>query len=233
MKNILPWFAFILLGIIWGSNFIYMKFASEYINALQVVLLRVFFGFLPVLIYALWLKKLKPLHLQHSFHFFVMSMLGTSLYYYGFVKGTMLLDSGIAGVISGLTPVFAFLLSFIVLKDEKISYTKILGMMVGFLGIFIIAKPFGASSNVSIEGVLYLLFGSLILGASFVYAKKFIVPLKLHFSALCTYQLGFASLSLALVTRFEGIENILLNTHVFLGTTIGLGLLGTGLAFII
>lgn len=35
-KN-LPFIAFISLGIIWGSNFIYMKWASDFITPLQIV----------------------------------------------------------------------------------------------------------------------------------------------------------------------------------------------------
>jgi drug/metabolite transporter (DMT)-like permease len=45
--------AFALLGLIWGSNFIFMKWAAEVISPLQIVLLRVLFGFVPVLVLAL------------------------------------------------------------------------------------------------------------------------------------------------------------------------------------
>jgi drug/metabolite transporter (DMT)-like permease len=44
--------AFVALGLIWGSNFLFMKWASETITAGQITLLRVLFGFLPVLAYA-------------------------------------------------------------------------------------------------------------------------------------------------------------------------------------
>mgnify|MGYP001943499152 CR=1 FL=1 len=82
-------------------------------------------------------------------------------------------------------------------------------------------------------GVIYVTVGSLIVGSSFVYAKKFLSPLKIHFAALTSYQLGFALVLLLFITDYEGIENIASDTHVFLGTLIGLGLLGTGLAYIL
>lgn len=44
--------AFVALGLIWGSNFLFMKWASETITAGQITLLWVLFGFLPVLVYA-------------------------------------------------------------------------------------------------------------------------------------------------------------------------------------
>lgn len=55
-------FIFLLLGIVWGSNFIYMKWAAEYIAPLQVVFLRVFFGFIPVLLYTIYKKTMKLEH---------------------------------------------------------------------------------------------------------------------------------------------------------------------------
>ena len=45
--------AFVVVGLIWGTNFITMKWAAETISPGQITLLRVLFGFLPVLVYAL------------------------------------------------------------------------------------------------------------------------------------------------------------------------------------
>ncbi|RXJ68018.1 EamA family transporter [Halarcobacter ebronensis] len=224
---------FLLLGIIWGSNFIYMKWASELITPLQVVFLRVLFGFIPVFIYAYYKKAIKIEHLKYSFHFFIMSLLGTTVYYYFFVKATSLLLSGVTGALSGSIPLFAFILAVIFLKDEKFD-KRIVGILVGILGVILIAKPFEANIFESnLEGIIDIILGSLIVGSSFVYAKKFVMPLKIHFSALTTYQLGFALLTLLVVTKWEGISNITTSTHVFLGTVVGLGLLGTGLAFVL
>lgn len=44
--------ALIALGFIWGSNFIYMKWATALISPSQVVFLRVVFGFLPLALIA-------------------------------------------------------------------------------------------------------------------------------------------------------------------------------------
>ena len=47
--------AFAALGLIWGSNFIFMKWAAVLISPIQIVFLRVLFGFLPILALALYL----------------------------------------------------------------------------------------------------------------------------------------------------------------------------------
>ena len=226
--------AFWLLGIIWGSNFIYMKMAALYIEPMQVVFYRVLFGFIPVFLYALYKKALRWEDLKHYKHFIVMSLLAAVVYYYGFVKGSFLLLSGIAGALSGSIPLFSFLLAAIFLKEEKITKGSFLGVVLGFLGVILISDVFNKnilSSNV--EGMIYIILGSLSVGASFVYAKKFVSPLNIKASALSTYQLGFALLILFFITDFEGINNIWQDTHSAIGMVLGLGLLGTGLAFII
>ncbi|NQY23658.1 MAG: DMT family transporter [Campylobacteraceae bacterium] len=234
MAKNLPLILFAILGIIWGSNFIYMKWASEYLSDIQIVLIRVLFGFIPVLIYAMYLKVLKLEHLKHSFHFFVMSLLATTVYYYFFVKASSLLLSGVVGALSGTIPLFTFILAVIFIKEEKITPLRILGISIGLLGVVLIAKPYDANLlETNIEGVIFAITGSLIIGISFVYAKRFISPLKIHFAALTSYQLGYALLVLLFITDYKGIENILPHTHVFIGLVVGLGLLGTGLAFII
>jgi len=234
MSKYIPIIAFGILGLVWGSNFIYMKWASEIISPLQIVLIRVLFGFIPVICYAYFVKALKLEHLKYSFHFLVMSLLGTSIYYYLFIKASPLLLSGVMGVLSGSIPLFTFILAYLFIKDEKMNFSMIIGVILGFVGVVLIANPFDQNLfQANIEGVIYVTVGSLTVGSSFVYAKKFVSPLKIHFAALTTYQLGFALVLLLFITDLRGIGNITSDTHVFLGALIGLGLLGTGLAYIL
>ena len=230
----LPLVLFWSLGVIWGSNFIYMKWASDYITTSQIVLLRVFFGFVSVLVYSACKKELSTSHIRYSIHFIVMALIATVIYYYGFAKGASLLPSGIAGALSGAIPIFSFLIAMVFLPEEKPTFVRAFGIVIGFFGILLIANPFSedlASTNTA--GVIYMAMGSLSVGISFVYAKKFISPLNIPSSALTTYQLGFALVILFTFTETDGIENILQSNHVALGAVIGLGILGTGLAYVI
>lgn len=225
---------FWLLGIIWGSSFIYMKLASEFISPLQIVLLRVLFALAPVAFYAHYKGALRRSHFKHIGHFLVMAVMGTIGYYYGFAKGTSLLLSGVAGALSGLTPILSFLLALMFLKEESASAQKAAGIAIGFLGVLLIARPFsGDITATNIEGILYTLVGSFSVGASFVYAKKFVLPLNIPVSALITYQLGLSLVILSLIIDLQGIGNILKDPWVATGLFLGLGVLGTGLAFIL
>lgn len=128
----LPLAMFWLLGVIWGSSFIYMKMASELISPLQIVLLRVLFGLAPIALYAHFKGALKWAHIKHIGHFLVMAAVGTIAYYYGFAKGSSLLLSGVAGALRGLTPILSFLLALTFLDEERASIHKTLGIAIGF-----------------------------------------------------------------------------------------------------
>ena len=56
-----------------------MKWAGAYFTPGQIVLLRVVFGLVPVLVYALATKALSWTHVRHTHHFLVMSLLVAAL----------------------------------------------------------------------------------------------------------------------------------------------------------
>ncbi len=230
----LPLVMFWLLGIIWGSNFIYMKMASQFISPLQIVLLRVLFGLVPIALYAYYKGELKWAHRKHIGHFLVMAVIGTIAYYYGFAKGSSLLLSGVSGALSGLTPILSFLLALMFLNEERASIRKASGIVIGFLGVALIARPLsGDIATTNIEGVLYNIVGSLSVGASFIYAKKYVIPLKIPVSALITYQLGLSFVVLGLIIDLQGINDIWGDPYMAACLFLGLGVVGTGLAYII
>jgi drug/metabolite transporter (DMT)-like permease len=224
---------FVALGLIWGSNFIFMKWASETITAGQITLLRVLCGFLPIFAYAAIRRVFSRRHIRQMHHFFVMSVLATSAYYFAFAAGTSLLPSGIAGALSGAIPLFSFVGAAALLRSEQITPLRLLGVLIGFGGVLLIARPWDTDSPVDMTGVLYMLIGSASVGLSFVYAKKFLTNLAIPPAALTTYQIGLALLTLAIVTDLDGITAIGGDLRALSGLVVGLGVLGTGIAYIL
>lgn len=225
--------ALILLGVIWGSNFIFMKWATALITPSQTVFLRVLFGFIPLALIAWRSKVITREQLAYLPHFIVMSVLATSFYYYGFVAGTALLPSSIAGLLSGSIPIFTFVGAAIFLPDERPSKQMALGVALGFAGIALSTRPWQGSMNISLIGALWMLAGSLSVGASFVYVRRFLSHLKLPPLALATWQTGIAVMTLAVLIDFDGITHIATDAQALWGTVLGLGILGTGAAFLI
>jgi drug/metabolite transporter (DMT)-like permease len=172
--------------------------------------------------------------LRYWRHFLVMSVLATVLYYYAFVKGTALLPSSVAGMLSGTIPLFTFLMTALFLKQEHVTGRKAIGVALGFLGVLLIARPWSIGVNqVNLGGVAYMIAGSLSLGCSFVYAKRFMSRLDISPLALSTYQIGTALCVLALITPYTGLQNIGSDRLALLGLVVGLGLTGTGIAYVL
>jgi drug/metabolite transporter (DMT)-like permease len=233
MNNIV-YLAFALLGLIWGTNFIFMKWAAALISPEQIVLLRVLSGFVPIFGYALSRRALKWEHLRHAHHYLVMALLATAIYYYAFAKGTSLLPSSIAGMLSGAIPLFAFVSSLLFQREDSLTPRAVLGLGLGFLGVLLIARPWSdGAAALDLEGVLYMGIGSLSIGVSFVYARRFLADKEVSPLALTTYQIGFALLVLSCVTSVDGMANIGTDRVALAGMLLGLGLTGTGLAYIL
>ncbi|MDR0236842.1 DMT family transporter [Acinetobacter sp.] len=225
--------ALVLLGIVWGSNFMYMKWATALISPTQTVFVRVFFAFLPLLIVALYTGSMSFKQLYHLKHFIVMSILAAILYYYGIVAGTALLPTSIAGLLSGIIPIFTLLATLIFLREERLSKSIIAGVTLSFLGIILSARPWESTEYISLMGIFWMMVGSLSFGISFVYARYYLLSLNIPSIALATWQLGIAVLILYIFTDFTGITAISSDKHVFLGVIIGLGVIGTGGAFLL
>ena len=225
------YFALAVLGAIWGSNFIFMKWATDLISPTQTVFLRVLFGFLPLALVAWRAKVLTRDQVRYLPHFAVMSVLATTFYYYGFVAGTARLPSSIAGLLSGSIPIFTFICAFLFLRQDRPTCQMAAGVVLGFMGIALSARPWEGADGVAVAGVLWMLAGTLSLGVSFVYAQRFLSPLNLPPLALATWQTGLALFTLLILTDFDGMAAITTDWQALLGAVVGLGVLGTGVAF--
>lgn len=232
MKN-KAYIVFGFLALVWGMTFLFNKSASTLITPTQIATVRVFMGFLPVFVAALIGRKLKWRHLRFTHHFIAMSVLAGSLYYFSFAKGIQLLPSSLAGMLSGAIPMISFITAAAFLRDEPINQRSLIGLLFGFAGVAMIARPWDTSiSPNDLAGFGYIGLGSLCVGLSFVYARRFLSPLGISPLALCTYQLGIASITLLVITDFTGATAIFDNGWIALGLFGGLGLFGTGIAYL-
>ena len=225
--------AFAVLALVWGSNFLFMKWSTDVITAGQTAVLRVLFGFLPIALYALVRGAVKRSHLRYAHHFAVMAILSTSIHYFALASGGALLDSGIAGAVTGSIPLFSLLGAAVLLRGERISAGGVAGIAAGLAGVLLIARPWASGGAVSVTGVLWILLASAAFGLSIVYAKRFLVGREIHAAALTTYQMGFGLLPLLAVTDLDGVGAIAGDTRALAGLVVGLGLLGTGFAYIL
>ncbi|SAL01367.1 putative DMT superfamily transporter inner membrane protein [Caballeronia calidae] len=226
--------AFILLGLLGGANLVYMKWATEVISPMQVAFLRVLFGFLP-LVFAAWRQgAITRAQVRLLPHFLMMAAGATAFYFVAIIKGTSMVPLGIAGVLGGSIALFTALFSVVFLRSEKLTGVMAIGVVLGFLGIVLISRPWETGEGaISFTGVLWLLASSMILGLSYIYVRLFLSPANLPPLALATWQMGLALLILFFCTDFTGISHLLSSLRATIGVVVGLGILGTGAAFLL
>ena len=232
MKNNGLWLVFVALGVIWGCNPYFTQLSLPYLNPVEIVWWRVLCGMVPLLVMALCSKALSWQHWRHAHHFVVMSLLATTLYYILYAYGTALMPSGIAGVLSASIPLFTFVSSMLFLRQETVSKAAMLGMAWASVGIVLIAEPWKAEGGINALGVWAVLGGSLLIGLSFVYARRFLAPLKIKPIALSCYQMTFAFLTLLMTTPTDNLSHIFSSVQASFALIVGLGILGTGVAYL-
>jgi drug/metabolite transporter (DMT)-like permease len=228
-------FGFWALGLIWGSNFLFMKWAMAVASPVQVVQARVLLGAIPIAVLALFGRHLRLEHLRHTHHFAVMAILAAVAYYYGFAKGTSLLPSGIAGALSGAIPLFSCLAAILLVPAEHCDWRTVGCLLLGFVGVAIVAGVFevGSAGSAQWLGAAFVSMGSLSLGVSFAYARRYLTPLNLPAPALATYQLAIAALILMVLVEPLDAPALAMQPRALWSLVLGLGLLGTGLAYVI
>ncbi len=225
---------FFLLGMIWGTNFLLMKIAGRMVSPLQVTWLRVTCGALPILGLAAWRGVLKRDHLKHLPHFsgvghchFDGSLPGVRARHAGSEVGSRRSDRGRGAAADRR-------LGGLVLPGERVSWRQALGMLAGGVGVLLVAEVTGSAvaGEHAARGLLFMLAGATGYAVAVVYQRRYVTRLKISPLALACYQTLVASALLTLFTPKTGLDVLTVDVRALVLLTVGLGVVGTGLAFI-
>jgi drug/metabolite transporter (DMT)-like permease len=232
----LDYACFGLLGFIWGTNFLLMKLSVQIVTPLQVLWLRILCGALPLWAFGLCRHKLKLAHARFLHHFAILALTSTIFPFLGFVLGTRYLKSGAAGSIAGIVPLLTAALAAVVLPNDRLTWRKTIGLLSGCFGVALVADAlgifFGGSTGNEMVGLSYMLGGSVSYAVAVVYTRRFVIPLRISPLALAAYQTAIASVVMTLVTPFSGLSVLGDRPDILALGALGLGVIGTGLSFI-
>lgn len=105
----------------------------------------------------------------------------------------------------------------------------------GFSYYDYIAGTYRLESSIAgvLSGVAWMLAGSASLGLSFGCARRFITPLAFPAAASASYQMMLAAIAFALIADLRGLTEIARDTGALIGVVLGLGVLGTCIAFVL
>lgn len=166
MKNqkVLAWSLLLILSLIWGSSFILIKRGLEVFTAGEVGALRILAACIFLL--PVSLPKLSKLSVAHMKLLFFIGLLGSFIPAFLFAIGQTRLDSGITGVLNGLTPIFVLIMGVVFYK-QKATRDKILGLIMAFVGtaVLLLAGSGGDLSQLNYYA-LFIVLATMCYGAN-------------------------------------------------------------------
>ena len=128
-------FLLTLLGLIWGSSFFNIKIATLSYEPFTLALVRVLFACLPLLLIC-YIKKIKILAFKSGWKWYALiGLCNIAIPFTLIAIGTAKINSYLAAMLMSTTPMSGSILAHFFLKDEKITFLKSLGIIIGFSGV--------------------------------------------------------------------------------------------------
>jgi drug/metabolite transporter (DMT)-like permease len=138
-----PWLvpaAFILLGLIWGSSFLWIKIGVEEMDPATLVAYRVSLGAVAMLLYVRLTGEVLPRTVREIVPMAALGMVATALPFFLITWGEQYIDSGTAAVLNSLTPIFSLILAGTILHTESVTLVRVIGLVTGFAGAALLAS---------------------------------------------------------------------------------------------
>ena len=167
-------FLLILLGLIWGSSFFNIKIATYSYDPFTLALIRVIFASVPLFLLCKY-KKIKIEAFSKNWQpYALIGLCNIAIPFTLIAIGTAKINSYLAAMLMSTTPLSGSILAHFFTKNEKITFFKSVGILVGFLGIL-----FLFFDKIIINETNYIFVLITILGSTF-YSIGGILTLKLR-----------------------------------------------------
>ncbi|MDJ0684566.1 MAG: DMT family transporter [Alphaproteobacteria bacterium] len=149
----LEWGLLILLAIIWGGSFFLTETGLAGFGPLSFAAGRVILAAA-----ALWVVAVAfglPLRLGAGTFaaLGLMGLLNNAIPFSLIAWGQVRIDSSLASILNGATPLFGVIFAHFLTRDEKMTPSKLAGVALGFLGVAVLFGPSALAGQVSENGV--------------------------------------------------------------------------------
>jgi drug/metabolite transporter (DMT)-like permease len=174
MMKIKEWAAFTVLGLLWGSSFLWIKIAVENVSPFVVVALRVAFGLISLLAVMYWQRQAIPRDRPTLLKYLFMGVFNVVVPFLLITWGETHIDSSLAAILNATTPLFVIVIAHFALHDEKITGPRLLGLIVGFVGVVVlVAQDFDPRALQSdLMGQLAVLLAAASYAVALVFSRR-------------------------------------------------------------
>jgi len=145
-----------LLGLIWGGTFFLSEILLLEMTPFQIVFHRVSIAAVIMLIYITLRGKRLPRDRHSWFALAIMGLLNNAIPFSAIVFGQQYITGGLAAILNSTTAFFGVILAGVFFQDERLTLRRLLGVIMGILGVAIIIG-IDALSNLSLTSIGQLL----------------------------------------------------------------------------
>ena len=156
----LDYFLLTTLALIWASAFFNIKIATYSYGPITIAFLRILFGAIPVIILCL-VKNIKIEAFSKDWMWYAsIGIINLVIPFFLIAYGVQKVQSNLAAILMSSTPISATILAHFFVDKEKINFFKIIGIILGFLGILYLFSDNLLITNSNFFSALMILLGS-------------------------------------------------------------------------
>lgn len=221
------------LTAMWSPSFLFIKFAVAELPPMTIAASRITLSF--ILLFALLRWKRTPLPKSPRFwlHATVVGLVSTALPFSLFCYAEQSIDSSLAAMLNGSSPMFTALLAQLFIPSDRLNLQKGIGIAFCGVGLMVLFAP---NLLQGVGGTGYGMLAGVLAAISYaihhVYGKKYITGYA-PFVAPTASLLMAALLLWPAALWNDGVALLPLPSFSALGGVCGLALFGTVIAFII
>ena len=230
----LKWFYFSILVVLFGSAFVLIELSLNSFSPTQIAFFRVFFASIFLLIYSI-AQGYKLNFIYKYFNLlFILGLSGTTIPFFLISWAQQTISSSETGILIGFMPLFTVLGSHYLFKYEKLTANKILGFIVGFLGLLILLL--NNNENINFFNNIYSKIAVII--SAFFYALNALLVKKINdieVIPLSAVVMTFSTVQLIFLSFFSD-EIYLLESEIYIDALISiiiLSILSTAFATVL
>ena len=223
----------VVLGMIWGSSFFNIKIASTTYEPFTLALVRVIFASVPLILLCNYKRIKIEAFTKYWKPYALIGLCNIAIPFTLIAIGTSKINSYLAAMLMSTTPMSGSILAHFFTKNEKITFYKSIGIIIGFLGIvflffdkFIINKDNYIFALITIIGSTFYSIGGIltlkikkkgnenVTTSTTIWSILFLLPLSIVFekpweatpsltSTISLLYLGVIATGLAWLIRFR------------------------------
>ncbi len=223
---------FVLMGLAWGSSFLFMKVALDGVSFAQIAWSREILGALTLGIIMVIGRHRLPREPIVYFHFLVIAITNAVIPHLLFAWAEQHVSSGLAAIYNSLTPIATAIMAAVVFRVERLNRGQLVGVGIGLVGVVIIIAPW-QYTNLSgdLWGQLACIVAASSYGVAIGYLRKFISPRPIAGTTVAFMTIGTAGVIMLALTPVLAIGPVNLTLPV-VASLVMLGAVGTGIAYI-